>query len=349
MLCAPVCGLPVAQTSSTVPRNSYLRVVLLCIFLLCRESQPKSHSPLHREVTRMENELSVMMVDTINAERPSLRKPKSELALVVEKLKPLAIELERPKPGDWLAEHREKGQTFEQYVNSGPTLATPERNKIVILPLGEFNEAQKRVLNCVAEFMSSFYGLTVLVQERISLRSVRNKVERIHPEWGDRQILSKWVLDTVLAERLPADAAAYLCLTTSDLWPGRGWNFVFGEASLKDRVGVWSMYRYGDPSAGEQEFRTCLRRILATAAHETAHMFGMRHCAAYSCGMCGSNSLGESDRRPIHFCPQCTPKIAWATGVDLVERAKKLGAFCSRVGLMEEARYYAKTSELLIQ
>jgi hypothetical protein len=29
------------------------------------------------------------------------------------------------------------------------------------------------------------------------------------------------------------------------------------------------MYRYGDPSAGEQEFRTCLRRVLSTSAHET--------------------------------------------------------------------------------
>jgi len=26
------------------------------------------------------------------------------------------------------------------------------------------------------------------------------------------------------------------------------------------------MYRYGDPSAGVQEFRTCLRRVLSTSA-----------------------------------------------------------------------------------
>lgn len=195
--------------------------------------------------------------------------------------------------------------------------------------------------------MASFFGLTVRVQETIPLQSVENKVQRIHPEWGDRQILSRWVLHTLLKGRLPADGAAYLCLTTSDLWPGRGWNFVFGEASLKRRVGVWSTYRFGDPSAGELEFRTCLRRILAIAVHETAHMFGLQHCTAHSCGMCGTNSLSESDRRPIHFCPQCTPKIAWATGVDLIKRARTLSAFCSRAGLTEEARFYAESAELL--
>lgn len=71
-------------------------------------------------------------METLSADRPSERKPKSELALVVEKLGPLAIKLDPPGPGDWLAHHREKGQTFEQYVRSDPTLATRKRNKIFI-------------------------------------------------------------------------------------------------------------------------------------------------------------------------------------------------------------------------
>ena len=38
-----------------------------------------------------------------------------------------------------------------------------------------------------------------------------------------------------------------LAITAFDLWPGPGWNFVFGQASLTERVGVWSMARNGDP------------------------------------------------------------------------------------------------------
>ena len=68
---------------------------------------------------------------------------------------------------------------------------------------------------------------------------------------------------------------AYLALTASDLWPGQGWNFVFGEASLRQRIGVWSIYRNGDP---ETDFQLCLRRTLSTASHETGHILGMAHC-----------------------------------------------------------------------
>lgn len=289
-----------------------------------------------------------MNIDSFGAMKKShQRVDKSALSRAVKALAPLAIKLEPPEPGDWLADHTERGQTFEQYANSNPTVVSAKRNRIVILPLGDFNDAQQRILNCCAEFLSCFFGLAVRVDERVALASIQGKVQRTHPEWGDHQLLSKWVLDTLLPARLPSDAATYLCLTTVDLWPGRGWNFVFGQASLKNRVGVWSMYRYGDPSLGVEDFQRCLRRVLATAAHETAHMFSLRHCIANSCGMCGSNSLQESDRRPIHFCPQCIPKIAWATGVDLVERSRELGAVCVRMGLQDEAEYYERSMQLL--
>src|SRR5690606_22427518 len=109
------------------------------------------------------------------------------------------------------------------------------------------------------------------------------------------QILSGYVIDRLLAPRLPPDAAAYVSFTASDLWPGDGWNFVFGQASLRDRVGVWSVARYGDPAGGAAAFRQVLRRTLKVAVHETGHMFSMRHCTAYQCVMNGVNNQDESD------------------------------------------------------
>ena len=38
---------------------------------------------------------------------------------------------------------------------------------------------------------------------------------------------------------LPKDAFAFVAFTSSDLWPGEGWNFVFGQASMEGRIGVW--------------------------------------------------------------------------------------------------------------
>jgi archaemetzincin len=60
-------------------------------------------------------------------------------------------------------------------------------------------------------------------------------------------VLSTYILREVLEPERPADALAYLALTASDLWPRKGWNFVFGQANLRKRVGVWSLYRNGDP------------------------------------------------------------------------------------------------------
>jgi predicted Zn-dependent protease len=89
----------------------------------------------------------------------------------------------------------------------------------------------------------------------------------------------------------------YRPLTASDLWPGKGWDFVFGQANLRKRVGVWSIYRNGDPAAGEAAYRLCLRRTLATATHETGHILTMKHCTAYACLMNGSNHQAERDSR----------------------------------------------------
>ena len=141
---------------------------------------------------------------------------------------------------------------------------------------------------------------------------------------------------------LPADAAAYIAFTASDLWPGAGWNFVFGQASLRERVGVWSIHRNGDPAESEASFRLCLLRTMKTAVHETGHIFSMRHCTAYECCMCGSNHRAESDRRPVLLCPECMAKVCWATRTDPIARYEKLAEFCRTHGLADAAEGYGK-------
>ena len=160
---------------------------------------------------------------------------------------------------------------------------------------------------------------------------------REHPTWHVKQILSTYVLDEVLRPRLPADACACIALTTSDLWPGRGWNFVFGQASLSERVGVWSIARNGDPHGDDAAFRLCLLRTLKTASHETGHMFSMQHCTLYECNMCGSNHREEADRRPLWLCPHCLAKLCHATGADPLRRFKDLAAFSKARGTQARA------------
>jgi archaemetzincin len=262
----------------------------------------------------------------------------------IEKLRPLARKLGKPGPNDWLAQHKEAGQTFEEYVASDPTGPTKERRTIYIQPLGDFSPAQRKVVSLTAEFIGLYFSLPVKVQDDLPLSVIPARARRVHPTWGDRQILTTYVLDELLKPKLPKDAVARIAFTASDLWPGAGWNFVFGQASLTERVGVWSIFRNGDP---EKELRLCLLRTMKTATHETGHMFSIQHCTLYECNMCGSNHREESDRRPIACCPECVAKLWWITGADPVERYRKLAEFCREQGLKAEQELYEKSIQAL--
>ena len=199
-----------------------------------------------------------------------------------KKLLPLQTKMGPVSPGDWLASHPEPGQTFDAYLASNPNRPNAERTTIYIQPIGEFTAPQKRLLDDTVEVMGVFFGVPVKTLERLPLELIPARARRVHPSWGVPQILTTYVLNDVLMSRRPKDAVAVLALTTSDLWPGEGWNFVFGQASLEARVGVWSLARFGDP---EKDYAQTLRRTLATATHETGHMLGIPHCIAFECGM----------------------------------------------------------------
>ncbi|MBW2456077.1 MAG: hypothetical protein JRI68_16280 [Deltaproteobacteria bacterium] len=274
------------------------------------------------------------------------------LATARAKLTPLHETIRDPGPGDWLTEHAEPGQTFAQYLTEDPVTpdlepAKGKRNKLYIQPLGPLTATERKVVILTGQYMEAFFGLPVLVKEDLPLSVIPSHARRTHPSWGVKQILSTYVLDEVLEPRLPDDAAAYISFTASDLWPGKGWNFVFGQASLRDRVGVWSMHRNGDPEKSPASFRLALLRTIKTAVHETGHMFSLRHCTAYECVMCGSNNREESDRRPVWLCPECVAKIAWATRTPLATRYERLAKLAAGQGFDDEADHFRRSIRAL--
>lgn len=163
---------------------------------------------------------------------------------------------------------------------------------------------------------------------------------RRNPYTGNPQILTGDILN-FLKNRVPADAFCILAITMEDLYPEPSWNFVFGQASLRERVGVHSFARY-DP-AFYREPRTpgyetlLLRRSCKVLAHETGHMFGLAHCTYFNCLMDGSNHLAESDRRPLHVCPVCLRKLQWNIGFDVLERCTALERANRAAGFIDEA------------
>jgi archaemetzincin len=262
----------------------------------------------------------------------------AELYKVRKALRPLCVPMDEPGFMDWLANHDEPGQTFKQYLRSKPVTLRKTRKVIYVQPIGKFTEGQERIINDTARFIGIFYGCSVATMKAIDLRVIPDSARRTNG--GSEQLLTTYILQDLLRPRLPENAMAYLAFTASDLWPGKGWNFVFGQASLRQRVGVWSLHRFGNPDEGEATAVLCLRRTFKLAVHETGHMFSMRHCTAYKCGMCGSNHLEEADKRPLHFCAECFVKVCWATKADPLRRVQKLTDFLDSKGLDEDAEFY---------
>ena len=126
----------------------------------------------------------------------------------------------------------------------------------------------------------------------------------------DTQLHSGFILNELLIPNLADDALGLMAITPYDLYPGENWNFVFGEANTEKRVGVSSYARYGTLGQDAATDKIILLRLMKTTTHELLHMMGLMHCVDYACVLNGSNSLPESDSRPVIMCPDCFDKLA---------------------------------------
>lgn len=278
---------------------------------------------------------------------PAAEPKKRTYAEVEARLRPLATPLAKPAQGDWLAEHKEDGQTFAAYLRAKPVRKSATQGTIYICLLGDFTPEQNKVLETTRKYLEIFYQVPVKVHKKMPVLDVPARARRVHPTWGGEQILSTYVLDEVLKPDRPKDALAYLAFTSSDLYPDPAWNFVFGQASLRERTGVWSIHRNGDPAKGEQEYQLCLRRTLHTASHETGHILTIQHCTAFDCNMNGVNSQDEGDRKPLTMCHVCLRKVCWNLQVEPVKYLGELESFCREQKLTAEADWYHDAAAVL--
>jgi archaemetzincin len=246
-----------------------------------------------------------------------------------------------PRPGDWLAVHREPGQTFEEFVNARPPRPDTIRQIIYLQPLEQFVPDRSPSLQLLQEYLHAYFAmevrtLPVLIQDK------QRFTTRINRFTNRQQILTTDIL-RALKKTLPADAFCLLAVTMQDLYPAPSWNFVFGQASPEERVGVFSFARY-DPAfygsvRSEQDQTLLLKRSCKVLTHETGHIFGLWHCIFYACLMNGSNHLAESDARPLYLCPVCLRKLHYSIGFDVVQRYRNLQNFYQKVGFDEEAHW----------
>jgi len=259
-----------------------------------------------------------------------------------EAIRPLFIRKGEPVRGEWLALFDEPGQSLNQYLRGFTPALRAANGAILILPFGEFETRLTAIVNEVVALLDLFY------ERRVQILPVEPApplaADQRRGSGTSEQLFTLPLLD-YLKTRVPADAAALLAMTPVDVTAGPNWNFVFGQASLVDRVGVWSLSRLAERAAPPA---LQLRRVSQVALHELGHMFGLWHCTAYSCCMNGFDSMKELDAAPLAFCPECDAKVWWRFGLEPAPRYTRLAEFARARGLERDADLWARCARALM-
>jgi archaemetzincin len=245
------------------------------------------------------------------------------------------IELAKPVEGDWLYSHKEKGQSFEQFLNSKHIVPTGESNIIYIRPIGNFNSLQSKQIELLREYLEIYFQLKTKTLETVSNDVIPESARRTGHE-NNQQFLAGYILDNVLKKDKPLNRIALMGLTEVDLYPKPEWNFVFGLASYRDKVGVSSIYRLQDGKLTSENFNLCLSRLLKISSHEIGHMFGLHHCITADCVMNGTNSMSETDKSSIRLCSVCQRKLNSGIKYDNKKRLIDLEQYFEKNNLNEE-------------
>jgi len=243
------------------------------------------------------------------------------------------IKLDKPKPGDWLYDHPEKGQTFESYKHQHTTLH-PERKRIYLVALGTFTKDQQATLEHARQYASIYFQREVVMLPALS-DSIIPQNKRRQRDYGE-QWLSPFIIQSILPDLRPSDAIACMAFTSGDLYPSDDWNFVFGQASYVERVGVTSIFRLKFAPQRPHTAHFFLQRLMNVATHEIGHMLLMSHCTNARCVMNGSNGMVESDASPNRACSECQRKLRWRLRYDNQKRLKELTDFFRQYHLEED-------------
>eukprot|EP00931_Biecheleriopsis_adriatica_P109447 TRINITY_DN83708_c0_g1_i1.p1 TRINITY_DN83708_c0_g1~~TRINITY_DN83708_c0_g1_i1.p1 ORF type:complete len:588 (+),score=84.37 TRINITY_DN83708_c0_g1_i1:22-1785(+) len=241
--------------------------------------------------------------------------------------------IEEVVTGMWLFSSKETPQSFEEYVRERPNLATRTQCNIYILPFSNPGTDQTKVgtfpdLEVLRSFVEAWFSLPCKLLPPEAVHQRKRVRHKSNGHAKDRQYSAQDILSE-MKSLVPRDAYCLIGITMEDIWSGE-LNFVFGLASLRDRVGVFSFCRQ-DPAwyrpscrlvdskivteypterqPGDAEI--LLRRAHGTLSHEIGHQFGMRHCQFFNCRMRGSNGLKESDVWGDDMCPVCLHKLSW--------------------------------------
>lgn len=267
----------------------------------------------------------------------------SKLENECSKLESLDRFKQNPKEGEWLESHKEPFKSLNTYIKSKPLRVSKTRKNLYMVKIGNFDSVSNQIFEITKLYLREFYQIETKEINQLSANLIPQNHRR-----ENGQLDAKYILDSVLAERIPIDAHSIIGFANFDLYPGNDWNYVFGLASYTKRVGVWSLSHFLNSSCDTIDFNLALKRTLCVASHETGHMFGLSHCSVYECNMNGANSLYELDSQVNWLCHDCLTKICWNRNISPLQHIDAMKNFYkSNFSSLKEEEYYSEASKIL--
>lgn len=149
-------------------------------------------------------------------------------------------------------------------------------------------------------------------------------------------------------------------ITMEDIYSEPDDNFVYGIASINDKIGIYSFARLDplfpnipkDKSVSEDENRLILKRSISIFIHEIYHLFGLQHCIYYLCLMNGAEHEDEMDKQPLYLCPICLRKSYELFGKEkknfnIKEIYTNILNWCKKLQFQEEIQWYENRLKIL--
>ncbi|CAF4230774.1 unnamed protein product, partial [Rotaria magnacalcarata] len=291
-----------------------------------------------------------------------------------------------PKPTndlDWLANYREKGQTYAQFLDQCPFLddrsslqeyiyltLLDNDDRLSILNIDRLVDYTKRFFQMEVKLLPLFTNITWNDKKRTLACTVKGRNNstsettlrtRYDSITGHSQICVNHVLN-LLKRSVPSDARCLVAITLHDLYSDSSDLFIAGLAQGNCRIAAFSFFRYDPRLEISEEFwydwkikktksklmsTIILLRSCRLLTHEIGHLLGIDHCIYYDCLMNGSGHLEEDFSQSLFLCPVDLRKLSKLVDFDVIQRYEQMLDFCTENKFTDETDVLTKRLEIL--